>query len=121
MDHAVDRVMASYENLPALERLGREDIRVKVGQYLAKLSPAGHFDAEELTFYGLSTAAPDHGGSWGWFTAESLRRCAFACPAALHPIWPKRDLDRVEFRAPAQPEREASLFPAEKSDRFCGA
>jgi hypothetical protein len=54
MDHAVDRVMASYENLPALEGLGREDIRVKVGQYLAKLSPAGHSDAEELTFYGLA-------------------------------------------------------------------
>lgn len=53
MDQTVDRVMASYENLPALERLGREEIRVKVGQYLAKLSSAGHRDAEELTYYGL--------------------------------------------------------------------
>ena len=33
MDDAVDRVMASYENLPALDRLGREEIRVKVSQY----------------------------------------------------------------------------------------
>jgi hypothetical protein len=28
-DGAVDRVMASYENLPGLDRLGREEIRVK--------------------------------------------------------------------------------------------
>jgi len=54
MDDAVDRVMTSYENLPALERFGREEIRVKVGQYLEKLSSAGHSDTEELTFYGLA-------------------------------------------------------------------
>jgi hypothetical protein len=54
MDEAVDRVMASYENLPALERLGREEIRMKVGQYLEKLSSAGHRDADELTIYGLA-------------------------------------------------------------------
>ena len=54
MDDAVDRVMASYEHLPALERLGREEIRVKVSQYLEKLSSAGHSDADELTFYGLA-------------------------------------------------------------------
>jgi hypothetical protein len=54
MDEAVDRVMASYENLPAIERLGREEMRVKVGQYLAKLSSAGHSDTEELAFYGLA-------------------------------------------------------------------
>jgi hypothetical protein len=42
-------------------------------------------------------------------------------PLRFIPICPKRDLDRGEFRVPAQPEREASLFPAEKSDRFCGA
>jgi hypothetical protein len=54
MDDAVDRVMASYENLPAIERLGREEMRVKVGQYLAKLLSAGHSDTEELAFYGLA-------------------------------------------------------------------
>lgn len=54
MNDAVDRVMASYENLPALEHLGRDEIRVKVSQYLAKLSTAGHSDAEELAFYGLA-------------------------------------------------------------------
>ena len=54
MDDAVDRIMACYGNLPALERLGREEIRVKIGEYLAKLSSAGHSDAEELTFYGLA-------------------------------------------------------------------
>jgi hypothetical protein len=36
-------------------------------------------------------------------------------------LFGQRDLDRGDFRAPAQPEREALLFPAEKSDRFCGA
>jgi hypothetical protein len=30
MDDAVDRVMASYENFPALERLGRSEIRAKI-------------------------------------------------------------------------------------------
>ena len=54
IDDAVERVMASYDNLPALGRFGREEIRVKVGQYLEKLSSAGHRDAEELTFYGLA-------------------------------------------------------------------
>jgi hypothetical protein len=54
MDDAVERVMASYDNLPALGRFGREEIKVKVGQYLEKLSSAGHRDAEELTFYGLA-------------------------------------------------------------------
>ena len=47
-------VMASYDSLPALERLGREEIRVKVGQYLKTLSSAGHRDADELTYYGLA-------------------------------------------------------------------
>lgn len=54
MDDAVDRVMTSFDSLPALERLGREEIRVKVGQYLEKLSSAGHRDADELTYYGLA-------------------------------------------------------------------
>jgi hypothetical protein len=54
MNDAVDRVMASYEKLPAIEGLGLEEIRVKVGQYLAKLSSAGHSDAEALIFYGLA-------------------------------------------------------------------
>jgi len=54
MHDAVDRVMASYENVPALERLGREKVRAKVGQYLAQLSSAGHSDTEELTSYGLA-------------------------------------------------------------------
>jgi hypothetical protein len=54
MNDTVDRVMASYENLPALEHLEREEIRVKVSQYLAKLSSAGHSGTEELAFYGLA-------------------------------------------------------------------
>jgi hypothetical protein len=62
MDDAVDRVMASYEDLPALEHMGREKIRVKVGQYLEKLSSAGRFDPEELTFYGLAYLRSLHEG-----------------------------------------------------------
>ena len=54
MNDAVDRVMASYENLPTLEHLEREQIRVKVSQYLAKLSSAGHSGTEDLAFYGLA-------------------------------------------------------------------
>ncbi len=54
MNDAVDRVMASYENSSALDLSGREEIKVKVGQYLAKLCSAGHRDAEELTVFGLA-------------------------------------------------------------------
>ena len=51
MDDVVERVMASYENW---ECQGREEIRAKVGQYLEKLSSAGHRDIEELAHYGLA-------------------------------------------------------------------
>ena len=51
MDDVVERVIASCENW---ERFGREEIRVKVGQYLAKLSSAGHSETEELIHYGLA-------------------------------------------------------------------
>jgi translation elongation factor EF-1beta len=54
MNTAVDQVMASCELLPALEHLGRDEIRAKVGQYLEKLSSAGHSDTEELAFFGLA-------------------------------------------------------------------
>ena len=53
MDDAVDRVMASYEMLQALESM-REEIRTKVSQYLAKLSSATNSNDEQLTFYGLA-------------------------------------------------------------------
>ena len=54
MNDVVDRVMTSYEKLHVIEGLGREEIRVKVGQYLAKLSSAGHSETEELFYYGLA-------------------------------------------------------------------
>jgi hypothetical protein len=63
MDDVIERIMASYENLHALECLGREEIRVKVGQYLEKLSSAGHRDEEDLTFYGLAYLRTLHEGS----------------------------------------------------------
>ena len=54
MNDVVDRVMTSYEKLPLIEGLAREEIRVKVGQYLAKLSSAGHSETEVLIHYGLA-------------------------------------------------------------------
>ena len=51
MDDVVERVMASCKNH---ERKGREDIRVKVGQYLETLASAGQRDVEELIYYGLA-------------------------------------------------------------------
>jgi hypothetical protein len=50
----VDRVLDSYGDLPALEHIDRDQIRTKVGEYLAKLSSAGHGDPEQLTYYGLA-------------------------------------------------------------------
>jgi hypothetical protein len=55
VDDVVDRVIASYENLATINLLEREEIRVKIGQYLETLSSAGHRDSEELTFYGLAS------------------------------------------------------------------
>ena len=54
VDNTLDRVMASYSDFPALDHLERDEIRVKVGQYLEKLSSAGHRDAEELAVFGLA-------------------------------------------------------------------
>ena len=34
--------------------MGREEIRTKVSQYLAKLSSATNFNDDELAFYGLA-------------------------------------------------------------------
>jgi hypothetical protein len=62
MDNAVDRVMASCEKLPALEPLGREEMKTKVSQYLATLSSAANFDDEELAFYGLAYLRTLHEG-----------------------------------------------------------
>ena len=57
MCDAVDRVMASYENLSALERLGREETRVKVSQYLEKLSSAGHKRRRRTCIFWLNLSA----------------------------------------------------------------
>jgi hypothetical protein len=54
MEDTVDRVLALYGDVPALEQLGREQIKMKIAQYLAKLSSAGHSDPEELAMYGLA-------------------------------------------------------------------
>ena len=59
MDDVVERVMTSCENY---ERQGREEIRVKVGQYLEKLASAGHRDVEDLTYYGLAYLRVLHEG-----------------------------------------------------------
>jgi hypothetical protein len=59
MDDIVERVIASYEHW---ERLGHEEVRLKVVQYLEKLSSAGHRDVEELTYYGLAYLRTLHEG-----------------------------------------------------------
>ena len=46
--------MTFYENS---ESQGREDIRVKVDQYLEKLASAGHRDVEETCLLWLSLSA----------------------------------------------------------------
>ena len=56
---SLSELMASFENW---ERLGREEIRVKVGLYLEKLSSAGHRDVEELTDDGLAYLRIRHEG-----------------------------------------------------------
>ena len=45
MDDVIERVMTSYENY---ERQGREEIRIKVGQYLEKLASAGQRESQNL-------------------------------------------------------------------------
>ena len=54
MNDALDQVMASCGDLSALDGLGREEVEVKLGQYLEKLSSAGHSDTEELAVFGLA-------------------------------------------------------------------
>ena len=77
MDDVVERAMTSYENH---ERQGREDTRVKVGQYLEKLASAGHRDVEELTDYGLAYLRMLHEGPDPRYSTEKIildKRC---CP-----------------------------------------
>ena len=53
MEDTVDRVIACCENVPALEQIGRQEIRIKLGQYLANLASAGHRNPDDL-LYGLA-------------------------------------------------------------------
>ena len=50
----LERAGARHGLVFDIEGLGREEIRVKVGQYLAKLSSAGHSETDELIYYGLA-------------------------------------------------------------------
>lgn len=70
MNDVVDQVMSSYEKLPAVERLGREEMRAKIGNYLAKLSSAGHRDADELIDCGLAYIRVLRRGSGTRFTGS---------------------------------------------------
>jgi hypothetical protein len=54
MEDTVDRVIACCENVPALEQLGRQEIRIKLSQYLGNLASAGHRDPDDLALYGLA-------------------------------------------------------------------
>ena len=105
MDDAVDRVMTSYENLPALERFGREEIRVKVGQYLEKLSSAGHSDAEELTVFGLAYLRILHKDPDPPYTGEVTFRDTVALSGT------RRDLPKVRTHSFTARPPDLRRFP----------
>jgi len=54
MDNIIDRVMNSTEIGAILDDKSREEIRAKIGIYIATLSSAGKRDADELIDYGLA-------------------------------------------------------------------
>ena len=54
MDQIIDRVMNSTEIGAILDNKSREEIRAKIGIYIATLSSAGKSDADELIEYGLA-------------------------------------------------------------------
>jgi len=54
MDQIIDRVMNSTEIGAILDNKSREEIRAKIGIYIATLSSAGKRDADELIDYGLA-------------------------------------------------------------------
>jgi len=54
MDEAIDRIMSSAEIETVLDCQIREEIKAKIGNYVAMLSSAGRRDANQLTEYGLA-------------------------------------------------------------------
>ena len=53
MEEAIDRIMNSSEIEPVLACQSREEIKAKIGNYVAMLSSAGRRDPNQLTEYGL--------------------------------------------------------------------
>jgi hypothetical protein len=54
MDTIIDRVMNSTEIGVILDNQSLEEIRAKIGKYIATLSSAGKSDADEPIEYGLA-------------------------------------------------------------------
>jgi hypothetical protein len=62
MEEAIDRIMNSSEIEPILRGQNREEIKAKIGNYVAMLSSAGRWDANQLTEYGLAYLRGLHHG-----------------------------------------------------------
>ena len=62
MEEAIDRIMNSSEIEPILRGQNREEIKAKIGNYVAMLSSAGRRDANQLTEYGLAYLRGLHHG-----------------------------------------------------------
>ena len=54
MDEVVDRIMNSVEIGSILTIENHEEIRAKIGKYLATLSSAGRKDVDQLAEYGFA-------------------------------------------------------------------
>jgi hypothetical protein len=54
MDEVIEQVMSSAPIQSSLNGLRREELRARVGSYIATLSSAGQRDVNQLTEFGLA-------------------------------------------------------------------
>ena len=62
MDDIVDRVMNCYGIEPVRNIQSRDEVKAKLGNYLATLSSAGQRDADQLIEYGVAYLRGLHEG-----------------------------------------------------------
>jgi hypothetical protein len=62
MEKVIDRIMNSKETNSLSDNRRREEIKAKVGSYIATLSSAGQRDPDRLTEYGLAYVRELHKG-----------------------------------------------------------
>ena len=61
MDDIVDRVMNSY-GIEPVRNISRDEVKARLGNYLASLSSAGQRDADQLIEYGVAYLRGLHEG-----------------------------------------------------------